>query len=804
MSSSPIDVIVPYTNKEPPAAALAGRLRRLKDAVQAARPGVCAERALIWTEYFRDRRNRRKPRAIQAAEALREVLLRKTVRIYPDELIVGNFASKRVGGAIYPELHGVAMLREIDRFPTRAVNPLDITPEEIASLARITRFWTPRMLAFRTYRAPWSTARFLSEQYAPRQYTLNELAGIAHFVPDYARLIAAGADGLIEEARAAQRKFAKGSENWIFLEAVAIVAEALAQFGERYAAEAEALSRVETGAARRAELAEIARICRRVPRCGARSFIEALQAMTFAQIAINLESLDNGVSPGRMDQVLYPYYARDLARGDIGRATAKEWLGAFSIKMCEIIPAFSETTTRMHGGLMSGQAVTIGGVDREGRDATNDLSYLFLDIADELRMRQPNFHARIHPGAPQAYLDRIDDALCAGANSPALYNDAVIIAALQGGGYTIEDARDYAVCGCVEPVAPGKTFGSTDAALFNLPIVLELALNEGRRFGARRRTGARTPGAAQMRSIDDVKSAFETQLAFAVGRLVGDLQAVERANRNYHPTPLSSMLIAGCIEKGLCSTAGGAVYNGSGVQCVGPSDTGDSLYAIDKAVFRDRRFALPALVDLLKRNLPDEGARAYLRGLGKFGNDEAEVDRWTLYAVHSFAGMLSAYGNTRGGPYTTGLYSMTTHCYFGEVTGASPNGRRKGECFASGVAPGNGMDRKGPTALFNSLNRFDFTRARNGINLNARFDCGTLRGKTGRAAFASLLTTYFRRGGMQIQTNVLDPAVLIEARDHPERHPNLLVRISGYSAYFNDLTPAMKDEIIRRSRLLPA
>jgi formate C-acetyltransferase len=297
----------------------------------------------------------------------------------------------------------------------------------------------------------------------------------------------------------------------------------------------------------------------------------------------------------------------------------------------------------------------------------------------------------------------------------------------------------------------------------------------------------------------DVKAAFEAQLAFQVERLVRDLGAVEHAHRKYHPTPLTSMLLAGCIDRATCSTAGGATYNGSGVQCVGPSDTGDSLYAIERIVFVEQRLTLPALVALLRRNLPDTNLLAELRRLDKFGNDQPDVDAWTVYAVEAFTRALERHRNTRGGPYTTGLYSMTSHQYFGSRTGASPNGRRRGDGFASGIAPGNGMDRSGPTALCNSVNRLDFTRIRNGSNFNVRLDCHAVRGTTGRTAFANLLATYFRRGGMQVQTNVLDAAALLEARAHPERHPNLLVRISGYCAYFNDLTPEMQDEIIRRS-----
>jgi formate C-acetyltransferase len=265
-----------------------------------------------------------------------------------------------------------------------------------------------------------------------------------------------------------------------------------------------------------------------------------------------------------------------------------------------------------------------------------------------------------------------------------------------------------------------------------------------------------------------------------------------------HPTPLTSMLLDGCLEKGVCSTAGGARYNFSGVQCVGPVDTGDALYAIEQAVFREQRITLEELVSQLKQDLPDEDLRAYLRGLEKFGNDVPEADRWTRWVVEAFSRTLGRYRNSRGGAYVTGLYSVTAHQAFGSVTGALPHGRRKGAPFASGIAPGNGMDRKGPTALLNSLNRLDFSKTANGINFNLKFDKETLRGKSGRLALQSLIRTYFRRGGMQVQVNVFDSDLLKRAYYDPEAYPHLLVRVSGYSAYFNDLTPQMKTEIIRR------
>ena len=774
------------------------RIQRLKEAVQGARPGVCTERARIWTRYHRLAANRRKPAAIQMAEALREVLRGKSITIYPDELIVGNFSSKRVGGSLYPELHGVPMLEDLLKFPRRKTNPLRISSKEQRQLAALIPFWSRRFLAYRAFRSPARRWRFILHQLQGQDYLINESGGIAHLAPDYATLLRLGADGIAARAKTRRKETPEDSEADLFYEAVQIIAEGLARFGERYARLAQDMAGREPDPDRREELYGIAAVCRQVPRHPARTLQEALQSLFFAQIALNLESLDNSICPGRMDQYLYPFYERDVRNGRLTPDQARTLVAAFSIKMAEIVPVFSERLTRFHGGLFNGQVVTVGGTTADGRDAVNDLTIIFLDVMNTLRMRQPNYHARLHRNTPPHYLARIRDILADGSNSPALYNDDVIVETMCRQGYALEDARDYTAVGCVEPVSQGRSFSSTDAALVNVPLLLERALNEGRRFGARRRSGARTPPVARMTAMADVTSAFQAQLEQQISRLVRDLHAVEAANRRYHPTPLTSMLLEGCLERGICSTAGGARYNFSGVQCVGPADTGDALYAIEQAVFKDRRLSLGALVDQLKANLSDEALRAYLRGLAKFGNDAPEADRWTRWVVETFARVLAQHRNTRGGAYVTGLYSVTAHQAFGSVTGALPHGRRKGAPFASGIAPGNGLDRKGPTALLNSLNRLDFSKTANGVNFNLKFDKQTLRGQAGRMALQSLIKTYFRRGGMQMQVNVFDTDELLRAYRHPEAYPNLLVRVSGYSAYFNDLTPKMKEEIIRR------
>ncbi|MBC2712302.1 MAG: formate acetyltransferase [Desulfosarcina sp.] len=787
-----------------PSSMTEGRIARLKRAVQSARPTVCAERALIWTSYHRRVANRFKSPHIRMAEALAQVLDQKTIAIHPDELIVGNYTSKRVGGSIYPELHGVPVMLDLFRFSRRKTNPLDISARDRYRLLGIIPYWSLRFMPLKAYASPWQKVRFVTNQLRAHFYLINESGGIAHLAPDYEKLITVGTGGIVAEAGAHLSQTLADDQTRQFYEAVIVIAKALARFGDRYAALAREMAGQCEDQTRKRELEAISQICGTCLRRGAGSFRGALQAVFLAQIAINLESLDNAICPGRMDQYLWSFYQKDVEQGKLTREVARELIAAFCIKMSEIIPVFSKHLIDFHGGMFNGQVVTVGGMDREGKDATNELSYLFLEVMDALRMRQPNFHARMHEGSPDAYQRAINTVLAGGANSPALYNDEVIVETMRRQGYTVEDARDYTAVGCVEPVCQGKSFASTDAALFNTPLVLELALNRGRRFGSPVRTGTATEPVSRMRSMADVTRAFEVQLKTMLGRMITDLRAVEISNRHHHPTPLTSMLLDGCLASGWCSTAGGAAYNFSGIQCVGPVDTGDALYAIERAVFTDRRYSLAQLVDLLKRDIYDPSAEAYLRGIEKFGNDCEAADRWTRYVVDAFVDCLSAFSaNTRGGPYTAGLYSVTAHEFFGRVTGALPHGRRKGQAFASGIAPLNGMDRCGPTALLNSVNRMDFTRTANGINLNLKFDPHTLRGTTGVTALGSLVKTYFRRGGMQVQVNVLDPAILKQARDNPDLYPHLLVRVSGYSAYFNDLSPDMKDEIIRRSTQQP-
>ncbi|MBI4699750.1 MAG: glycyl-radical enzyme activating protein [Deltaproteobacteria bacterium] len=791
-----VQVSVDTAGDEPPRAPSAGefspRVWRLRQAVQQSPPAICPERALLVTEYFRRHARSSEPMVLQKAEALRHVLRRRRAQIYDDELLVGSFSSKRVGGSIFPELHGVAVMEDLLAFRRREVNPLAIEPAEILALAtRVLPYWSTRFLALRAFPLP-RALRFVGDQLGAKRYLINETGGISHFVPDYRRLLALGTSGIAAQAQSAEASTGD-DEKRTFYRAVTIACEGIEELAAPYArlAREQALG---ASAERRSELVRIAEICERVPRLPARGLHEALQSLLFAQIALNLESLDNAVCPGRLDQLLYPYFRTDVAAGRLSTEEARELVGCFTVKMSEIVPVFSRRITRFHGGMFNGQVVVVGGTDEHGADATNELTWIFLDAMDRLRMRQPNYHARVHRHSPPEYLGRLAAMLQDGSAAPSLMNDEVVVPMLVARGTALEHARDYSPVGCVEPAACGATFGSTDAALVNLPLCLERAL--GTAPG-----GARGRRAEEHGSIEELVEAFARQVEHLVAELVEDLHAVERANARLHPTPLTSALLRGCLESGRDASAGGAAYNGSGVQAVGVADVADSLAAAGDVVYRRRICDLAALREALRRDFAGaEALRGHLLRAPKYGNGDAGADAVAARVMQIFAAALGRHRNTRGGEYWAGFYSVTAHRAFGETVGALPSGRLAGRPLASGLSPASGVERFGPTAALGSTARIGAGRfARNGVNVNLKLDAATLAGERGGRALDGLVRGYFAQGGMQLQVNVLDPALLVEARDHPGRHPWLLVRVSGYSAYFDDLSPAMKQEIIERT-----
>ncbi|MBC2717120.1 MAG: formate acetyltransferase [Desulfobacteraceae bacterium] len=771
------------------------RFERIKKELLSFQTYLCPERACLVTDYFKKHDASTDPMVIRKAKALRHIFTHKSVAIYPDELIVGNMGSRRISALIQPELAGIFMSEELLWIDKRKTTPFQSPwSDRLKLLFRVYPYWFTRNLAFRSFFPHiFRLIRYAADQLNAKYYLIHEAGGIGHFLPNYEKMLKLGVKGYMKAMEKKEDDLHKATR---------ITCEGLVAFATRMAQEAERLAAEEKDEVRVKELVEIARICRKVPLEPADTFHEALQSLWLTHMGVNLEGINSAISFGRMDQYLYPYYKRDMEEGRMNPERARELLLCFSAKATEHVFLLSERTSQYHGGFLVVQAAIVGGMDQSGKDAVNDLTYVFLDVMEESGLRDPNYQARIHPDSPEDYLKRVVDMARKEGGVPALFNDKATIAALTHHGYPLQEARNYAVVGCVEPALPGKSFFSTDAGLFNLPICLELALNSGKRFNGRGRVGVATPDPKSFNSIDQVIEAFRVQVDHMVAQMIGYQQMIEKGNRDYHPTPLSSLLVDGCIESGKDVTAGGAMYNSSGIQGIGVADVADSLAAIEDVVFKRRKYTMSDVLKVLFTNFSSNPKiQAELRNAPKYGNDHAMPDGYADLTVRIFHTALAGHRNTRGGPYVPGFYSVTSHVAFGKYVGALPSGRQAGEPLASSLGPGNGNDRLGPTAVLNSVAHVDSTLAPNGYALNLRFDSNTLAGDRGIDIMGALVKGYFDSGGMEMQVNVLDPEMLEEARTEPGKYPGLVVRVAGYCAYFDDLHDSAKQEIINRTRL---
>jgi len=770
------------------------RLETIRQDLSGSQIELCPERAYLITEFFKRHNDRSEPVVVQKARALSYLLENKKVTIFPGELIVGNAGTGRKVCIMQPELASAYMAQELLWIDRRKTNPFKISwKDRLRLVTKVMPYWLRWSMPSRMFPNPIRMAGYIKHQLRPTYYLINEAGGIGHFLPDYEKIIRLGTRGYMEYMNGADSDLAKAAR---------IVCKALERWAQRLADKAERMTRVETDETRRDELEEMARICRKVPREPAETFHEALQSLWLTHLAVMLESLNSAVSFGRIDQYLYPYYQNDIDEGRLTREEALELMLLFSAKATEHVMLLTKTVSEYHGGFLIVQAAIVGGTDSGGEDATNPFTYVMLDVMDRHRMRDPNYQARVHEGSPPEYLERALDIARKGYGVPALFNDGAIVAALVEHGYPVEHARNYGIVGCVEPSIPGKSFLSTDAGLFNIPICMELALNQGRRWRSRIRSGAATADPSSFHSIDDVIEAFRAQLDHQVDRMIDDFHMVEKGNMDYHPTPLSSMLVEGCLESGRDLTEGGATYNSSGIQGVGVADVADSLAALDKLVFREKRFTMREIAEALRTNFEGrEALRLELARSPKYGNEDPAADGYADLVVHMFHDSLARHNSLRGGDYVPGFYSVTCHVAFGAITGALPSGRKAGEPFGNGIGPACEADRSGPTALLNSVSSLDSSLMPNGNALTLRFDPADLHGEKGVKVLEGLVKGFFERGGMELQLNVLDPDMLEDARSHPGKYPELVVRVAGYCARFDDLPDSAKEEIVKRTRL---
>jgi pyruvate formate-lyase/glycerol dehydratase family glycyl radical enzyme len=788
------------------------RIAAIKAALFASPYSLCLERPRLLLRFQKStsgRLSKKDHPLVKRAKALAYVMSERQPRIYDGERIIGNMTSKRTAANYYPEGGSINILEDLFRLEKRQI-PIQLTAKEKLELIQIGLSGLFSSIGGRALLKPGRFIHFI-DFFRAKRYFITEEAGIGHQVGGYQNLVHQGLQQPDEIAKICLEKgtLPDGTkldrDQIAFYQSIRITIKGIRCMASNLADLAEKLA-YQPGVSdkRRQELLISADACRQVPYYPARTFLEGLQSCWIVHVAMNLEDFEQGMSFGRLDRILLPLFRKDLEQGTITRETATEIMASFQLKTCETLPVYSERIDQYFSGNGVAQGITIGGTDENGEDTTNELSGIVLDAYAQICTREPALHVRVHENTPRWFLDNAVATVQLGCGKPSFFGDTAVVAALEQAGMSKEHARDYAVIGCVEMASQGRTYNSSDAALFNLPLCLELALNQGYCYGQRhfgRRMGAPTKPAEQMHSFDDVVDAFRSQVEHAVAEMVKVIGWLEATYRIYRPTPVNSMITEGCIDKGKDVTWGGALYDLTSIQVAGLADAGDSLYAIQQLIFHQKRFTLKELLNILKTDYQYHHAlqQELLHQFPRYGNGIADVDQMTQLAADVFSNAITAHRNSRGGRYIPGIYSMTCHIAFGRLTGALPNGRGSGQRMSNGLSPADGADRKGPTAVLRSAASLDSRKWSNCCALNLKFDRKTVAGKAGCSALANLFTTYFDQGGMQVQANVLDADMLRAAKQNPAEYPGIVVRVAGYCAYFNDLQPSVQDEIIERT-----
>lgn len=819
------------------------RIQALKKDIRDAGYAVCIESAELKTEYCRRRRGD-DPLPVRRAGMLRHLLNRKKVQVYPNELLVGNFTSKRVAGNVWVEYFGAMAVLNLWNIDRQTPVAFQCSPaEKTRFYTRIAPYWLPRSLYAKVFPRTRDLLGIMLRVVEKRPGFNNNMAGIAHFIVNCERWVRLGTAGIAAEADAMRAKHPDNA----FYDGVLLALKAVDEFAARYADRLRKMVDAESDPRRRAELAEMAAVCDRVPHHPATTFHEALQSILFLQIALCTESFENAISLGRLDQVLDPFYRADVAAGRIDREAARELVACFVLKLDEVIFVNDGDRLFQLGKLFESlspvETVTVGGTDRDGRDATNDVTYMILD-ACELRPIGINMAARIHRDSPPEYVERIARVYLSGSPMPALYNDEVYVPALRRQyGNPLPDARNYGIVGCVEPVASDDHFANTDAANVNVVLPFLQALEGDERplwkwgdlgtldrriadavgAGLRRLEGAgpvrdrlatalrhvhrRLPGTPRRppRSMDELMTRFDQRLRAVVRDILADQQRIETALGENLPTPLASSLYTGCMASGRDAYDGGTRYNTSGIQAVGVTDVADSLAAIDELVFRQRRYTLAEVLAALEADFqgkPHERLHRDLLAVPKFGDDAApDAAAWMNRVLGLYVDALRDTPHPhRNGRFVAGYYGLNVNRIYGMKTPALPSGRRRGEPLANSLCPHFGMRMVDLTSSLNAVARVDFARyAPNGTTLTPTIDTGLFPGDDGPRNLAGLIRGFFDAGGMQFQPNLVSRDLLLDAYENPGKHKDLVVRIAGYCAYFDDLSDELKREIINRS-----
>ncbi len=765
-------------------------------------PYISTERAELITDFYQSGGADTLSVPVSRAMAFKYILQHREIYIGDGELIVGERGPEPRATPTYPELccHSIDDLeachnRVRSRFNV-SEDAKDVYREEIIP------FWlgkTIRERVFASMSEEWMTAfevgiftEFM-EQRAPGHAILDDKIykrGLIDFIQDI--------DTRLEDIDFYNDPlaFARSEE----LKAIRIVAEAIIDFAHRHSELASDLAESEKDPTRRKELEKIAEVCRHVPANAPRDFWEALQTYWFVHLGVITElNVWDSFNPGRVDLNLYPFYKKGVDSGELTRDSAKELLQCFWVKFHnQPAPPKVDITEEQSGTYQDFTLINTGGLTIDGTDAVNELSYLLLEVCEEMQLIMPSVCIQISEHNPDDFLLKAVDVISTGLGQPSMFNTDVIIKEFLRMGKTLEDARKGGPSGCVTI----GSFGSESVILtgyMNWPKILEITLNNGVDPRTNKLVGLETGNPRDFKSFEELFDAYTNQLKYFIDLKIKGNNIIERIYAEHMPSPFMSLLMDDCIQKGIDYHNGGSRYNSTYIQGVGMGTITDSLAAIKYHVYDDENLTMGQLLETLESNFEDEPLRMrLLNKTPKYGNDDDYADSIAQEVFETYFENLDGRPNTKGGEYRVNLLPTTVHIYFGQVTGATPNGRLKGEPLSDGISPSHGADKLGPTAVLRSAAKIDHSKT-GGTLLNQKFMPDVLANNEGREKLAFLVRSYFKLGGHHIQFNVISHDTLQDAQLHPESHGNLIVRVAGYSDYFVNLGKSLQDEIIART-----
>ena len=758
------------------------RIQRLKEALFANPREISLERAVLYTESHRQTEG--EPVIIRRAKATAHILDNVAISIRDDELIAGNRTIKPRAGIMSPEMDPYWLLKELDQFPTRPQDRFNISDDD----KRLYReelfpYWEKRSMK------DFINAQMTDEVKAAvstQIFSVNQTdKGQGHIIIDYPRLLNNGLDALVNEMRDHLRQQPDND----FYRAVLILLEASQRHILRYAVLAETMAAQCSDPQRRRELEAIATISRHNAAHKPENFRQACQLFWYMNIILQYESNASSISLGRFDRYMLPFWQASLNHGD-DPAFMQELLTSLWVKCNDIVLLRSTSSARYFAGFPTGYTALLGGLTENGRSAVNVLSFACLDAYQNVRLPQPNLGVRVNELIDRPFLRKTAETVRLGTGIPQIFNDEVVVPAFLNRGVSLEDARDYAVVGCVELSIPGRTYGLHDIAMFNLLKVMEIVMHEHE-------------GDEQI-TYDGLLASIRDKIRHYIQLMVEGSNICDIGHRDWAPVPLLSSFVEDCIEKGKDITAGGARYNFSGVQGIGIANLSDSLHALKGMVFDQQRMSFDELLAVLKANFATpEGEKVRSRLINRFekyGNDIDDVDNISADLLRFYCKEVEKYRNPRGGQFTPGSYTVSAHVPLGSVVGATPDGRFAGEQLADGgLSPMVGQDAQGPTAVLKSVSKLDNYLLSNGTLLNVKFTPSTLEGESGLNKLADFLHAFTKLKLQHIQFNVVNAETLREAQQRPQDFAGLVVRVAGYSAFFVELSKEIQDDIIRRT-----